>query len=81
VNTARQRLVSEALGAPETPAADLVEGLVRDLGLPGRIRDVGVKPEQLEHIAEMAMHDRWIPTNPRPLPDAAAVRALLDQAW
>jgi maleylacetate reductase len=81
VNAARQKLVSEAFGEPGTPAADLVERLVRDLGLPGRIRDVGVKPEQLDYIAEMAMHDRWIPTNPRPLPDAAAVRALLDQAW
>jgi maleylacetate reductase len=81
VNAARQKLVSEAFGEPGVPAADLVERLVRDLGLPGRIRDVGVKQEQLGYIAEMAMHDRWIPTNPRPLPDAAAVRALLDAAW
>jgi maleylacetate reductase len=80
VNAARQRLVSEAFGDARIAAADHVERLVRDLGLPGRIRDVGVKAEQLDHIAEMAMHDRWIPTNPRPL-DRAGVRALLDQAW
>ena len=29
---------------------------------------------------EAAMHDRWIPTNPRPL-DLAAVRALLQEAY
>lgn len=81
VNAARQRLVSEAFGDAGIPAADHVAQLVADLGLPGRIRDTGVKPEQLDHIAEMAMHDRWIPTNPRPIKDAATVRALLDQAW
>ncbi len=80
VNPARQRLVSEAFGDVNIAAADHVEKLVRDLGLPGRIRDTGVKAEQLDFIAEMAMHDRWIPTNPRPL-DRAGVRALLDQAW
>ncbi len=81
VNAAAQALVSEALGAPGTPAADLVARLVADLGLPGRIRDVGLKYEQLDQVAEMAMHDRWIPTNPRPLPDVASVRALLEAAW
>ena len=81
VNAARQKLVSEAFGDASIPAADHVQQLVADLGLPGRIRDTGVKPEQLDHIAEMAMHDRWIPTNPRPIKDAATVRALLDQAW
>lgn len=80
VNPQRQRLVSEAFGDAQVAAADHVARLVRDLGLPGRIRDVGVRAEQLDHIAEMAMHDRWIPTNPRPL-DRAGVRALLDQAW
>ncbi len=81
VNAARQRLVSEAFGDASIPAADHVANLVADLGLPGRIRDTGVKPEQLDHIAEMAMHDRWIPTNPRPITNAATVRSLLDQAW
>jgi maleylacetate reductase len=81
VNAAQQALVAEAFGAPGQPAAELVAALVADLGLPGRIRDVGVAHEQFDRIAEMAMHDRWIPTNPRPLPDQAAVRALLEAAW
>lgn len=80
VNAPRQKLVSEAFGDTSIAAADHVERLVRDLGLPGRIRDTGVKHEQLDFIAEMAMHDRWIPTNPRKL-DRAGVRALLEQAW
>ncbi len=31
-------------------------------------------------FAGVAMHDRWIATNPRPL-DLAGVRALLGEAW
>ena len=79
-NPARQALVSEAFGAPDTPAADLVAGLVASLGLPGRLRDCKVAHGQLDMIAEAAMHDRWIPTNPRPL-DLAGVRRLLEAAW
>jgi maleylacetate reductase len=80
VNAAQQALVSQALGQPEVPAAELVAGLVAELGLPGRLRDCRMKRDQLDMIAEAAMHDRWIPTNPRPL-DLAGVRALLEEAW
>jgi maleylacetate reductase len=80
VNAERQKLVSEAMGAPERPASELVAGLVAELGLPGRLRDCGAKEEQLDAVAEAAMHDRWIPTNPRPL-DLASVRALLQEAY
>src|SRR5215831_7774171 len=48
VNAERQALVSEALGEPDAPAADTVAALIADLGLPGRLRDVGVKPEQFD---------------------------------
>ncbi|HYI82592.1 MAG TPA: iron-containing alcohol dehydrogenase, partial [Acetobacteraceae bacterium] len=80
VNADRQALVSEAMCAPGRPASELVAALVADLGLPGRLRDCGVKEEQLDAVAEAAMHDRWIPTNPRPL-DLPAVRALLQEAF
>src|SRR5271169_1563104 len=62
VNAERQALVSEALGRPGLPAADVVAQLIAGLGLPGRLRDVAVKPEQLDRIAELSMHDRWIHT-------------------
>ena len=81
VNAERQALVSEALGRSGVPAADVVAELVASLGLPGRLRDCGVKPEQLDEIAEKSMHDRWIPTNPRKIDRPATVRQLLDAAW
>lgn len=81
VNGERQALVSEALGRPGEPAAEVVAELVADLGLPGRLRDVGVKPEQLDRIASESMHDRWVHTNPRKIDGPAIVRTLLDAAY
>jgi maleylacetate reductase len=81
VNADRQTLVSDALGDKSTPAADLVAGLIADLGLPARLRDVGVKQDQLDRIAELSMHDRWIHTNPRKIDGPPVVRELLDAAW
>jgi maleylacetate reductase len=81
VNAARQAWVSEALGRPGVPAGDAVAGLIAGLGLPGRLRDVGVRQDQLDQIAEESMHDRWIHTNPRKIDGPATIRALLDAAW
>jgi maleylacetate reductase len=81
VNADRQALVSEALGQPGRAAADVVAALIIGLGLPVRLRDVGVHEEQLDRIAELSMHDRWIHTNPRKIDGPRVVRRLLDTAW
>jgi maleylacetate reductase len=81
VNADRQAWVADALGQPGRPAADAVADLIASLGLPGRLRDVGVKRDQLDVIAEESMHDRWIHTNPRKIEGPATVRQLLDEAW
>ena len=77
----RQRLLSQAIGAPATPTADLVQQLVADLGLPGRLRDANVPRELLSRIAEEAMHDLWVKTNPRPIAGPPDVLKLLEAAW
>jgi maleylacetate reductase len=81
VNPDRQARVSEAFGDRDAPAADFVAGLIADLGLPSRLRDVGVQADQLDLIAELSMHDRWIHTNPRKIDGPAVVREILDAAW
>jgi len=81
VNAERQARVSEALGRPGVPAADAVAELIAGLGLPMRLRDVGVEEGQLDRIAELSMHDRWIHTNPRKIDGPPVVRELLDAAW
>ncbi len=81
VNADRQLWVSEALGQPDRPAADVVAALITELGLPTRLRDVDVPADMLDRIAEGSMHDRWIHTNPRKIEGPATVRMLLDAAW
>ena len=81
VNAGKQARVSEALGRPDEPAAEVIAELISGLGLPTRLRDVGVKPEQLDLIAEGSMHDRWVHTNPRKINGPVIIRTLLDAAW
>ena len=77
----RHRAISEAMGEPGVEAWRLVDRLIAALGLPRTLREVGLEtPEQLQAVAEAAMHDPWIRTNPRPIGSAAEVRALLDEA-
>lgn len=81
VNGERQKWVSEALGRPGVPAAEVLSELIGALGLPRTLREVGVKPELLDRIAEESMHDRWIHSNPRKIEGPRVVRELLDAAW
>jgi len=48
-------------------AAEHVRGLVRELGLPGALAEVGVGREQLEDCARRTMQDKLVETNPRPI--------------
>jgi maleylacetate reductase len=81
INADRQRLVSAALGAPEVDAAELVATLVAELGLPSRLRDVGVGREQLDALAELTMADPWTATNPRSVQGPSDVRQILEKSW
>lgn len=56
----RQRLLARALGDGAGVAADLFGAFVRELGLPSRLHDVGVRPEQFDQIAELTMHEIFV---------------------
>jgi alcohol dehydrogenase class IV len=77
----RQRRVAEALGAPDDDPADTLTSLVAQLGLPGRLRDVGVTPDQLPLIAERSLPNMFVRQNPRPLRTVADVLELLERAY
>jgi maleylacetate reductase len=79
-NAARQRLVSEAMGRPDAPAADLVAGFIAELGLPGRLSEVGVTRDQFALVAQNTMHDPWTYTNPRPITHADQIAEILELA-
>jgi alcohol dehydrogenase class IV len=62
----------------EVPQA--IDALVAELGLPQRLRDLGVERGTLRGLAAQAADDHCTPTNPRPL-DAVAAQKLYEEAW
>jgi maleylacetate reductase len=58
--------IAAALGDANTPAADQVERLVAQLGLPTRLSMLGMDRARLPIIAEKGMANMWVRTNPRP---------------
>lgn len=81
VNGRRQATLSQIMGAPGVAAADLVAQLVDDLGLPRRLRDLGVAADVLPAVATEAMMSRHVRANPRPIESVAEVMAILERAW
>ena len=79
-NAERQKRVSEAFGKPDVPAADLVAGLVKTLGLPTRLSEVGVGRDRFCEIGEKAMHDRAVLNNPRSITSPDQVVEILELA-
>ncbi len=77
----RQRKVCEAMGVPGDDAAAAVARLVTSLGLPSRLRDVGVREQDLPVIAERTLHDPLTANCPRRVEHASQVREVLDMAW
>jgi maleylacetate reductase len=76
----QQRLIAEALGKPGVPAADAIAKLIVALNRPTTLRAVGVAGEQFSKIAEAAMHDIWVHTNPQPIRSPENVMKILEAA-
>jgi 4-hydroxybutyrate dehydrogenase len=68
----------DLLSGSDVPAA--FESLVDELGLPRRLRDLGVAKEALAPLAQQAVEDHCSATNPRPL-DFEAAQKLYAEAW
>ena len=62
----------------DVPAA--FDRLVDELGLPRRLRELGVAREALAPLAQQAVQDHCTATNPRLL-DIEAARKLYEEAW
>ena len=80
VNPERQALVAAAMGFPGEDAGDVLDALIRSLGMPRSLREVNIGPEHFERIAKQAMGTPWVPRNPRRIDDPAQVREILELA-
>jgi maleylacetate reductase len=81
VNADRQRALSEAMGAGDRPAAELVGELILALGQPASLRAVGIARSDLDELARRALDYYPVKVNPRPIPGVAQVKEILELAW
>ena len=67
VNADRQAMIAAAMGRPGDRTADVVGDFIAGLGLPRTLSAVGVDETKFDRIAEAALLDHYLHTNPRPI--------------
>ncbi len=81
VNGDRQAEIATALGAAGEPASNVLDKFIAGLGLPRRLRDVGVKQNDLQRIATNCMLDDWTFSNPRKINGAQEIVPILESVF
>lgn len=80
-NAERQNRVAAALGRPELSAAEAIAALIGHLGLPGRLRDVGVTREMFAPVAKQVFDGGGTRNNPRPVRSPEDILEIMELAW
>ena len=62
-------------------AVDAVAATYSSLGMPSRLREVGVPQDRVGQIARATMTDFALSRNVRPVRDAAELEELLQKIW
>ncbi|MFA7506448.1 MAG: iron-containing alcohol dehydrogenase [Burkholderiaceae bacterium] len=81
VNEARQRAIATLLGAAGEPAGPALRAFLAGLGLPTRLREIGIEQADLSAMAARYDGTGPIRTNPRPVAGPADVLEILQLAW
>ncbi|WP_454752788.1 iron-containing alcohol dehydrogenase [Cupriavidus necator] len=81
VTAPAQRAMARALGQDGADAAGLIAALIRDLGLPTRLRELEIPPSSFEALAHKALENQWVRANPRRIDRAQQVIDILQDAW
>ncbi len=76
----QQHLISDALGCPGAPAAKTVKALIKDLGQPTRLQDVGISRSDFGKIAKLAVNHPVVKTNPRSITTMCDIHEILSLA-
>jgi maleylacetate reductase len=79
-NADRQAMIAAAMGRPGDKAADVVGDFIAGLGMPRSLSAVGVGPEQFDRIAEAALLDHYLHTNPRKIHSKQEIIDILRMA-
>lgn len=68
----------EGKGLRDADLGVLLDCLIRELGMPRSLKEVGVGEEKFEGLAENSLRDKWCGTNPRPLREKSQVMEILE---
>ncbi|KAL6233637.1 hypothetical protein BDW75DRAFT_231834 [Aspergillus navahoensis] len=69
---------SRGLAKHDSDLGDMLDALIRELGMPRSLSEVGVNRDQLHELAANSLHDRWCATNPVPLVDQNQILEILE---
>lgn len=71
-------LKSHGVDVSKADLGDVLDAVIRDLGMPRSLKEVGVEGhEKLDKLAAHSLHDRWCKTNPVPLKEKEQVWEIL----
>lgn len=57
---------------------DILDAVIREIGMPRSLSDVKVGRDKLDALAAHSLHDRWCKTNPVPLTEKQQVLEILE---
>jgi maleylacetate reductase len=80
VNGDRQALISIAMSQSGSDAGEVLDGLIRGLGMPRSLGAVKIGRDSFHRIAVQALATPWVPRNPRPIDGPAQVLEILELA-
>lgn len=77
-STVADVLRKRGLEKEKADLGDVVDSIVRELGQPRTLREVGVARDQLDGLASNCLKDAWMKTNPIPLVEREQVLEILE---
>ncbi|KAJ5959820.1 uncharacterized protein N7479_006970 [Penicillium vulpinum] len=69
---------SRSVNVEASDLSDILDAIIRELGMPRSLSDVKVGRDQLDELAENSLHDHFCKTNPVPLNEKSQVLEILE---
>ncbi|KAI8627371.1 putative Fe-containing alcohol dehydrogenase [Xylariaceae sp. FL1651] len=66
----------EGLKRESAELGDLMDAIIRALGMPRTLKEFGIGEDKLDGIAEHSLKDKWVQTNPAPLDKEGVLEIL-----
>jgi alcohol dehydrogenase class IV len=65
-------------GASKADLGDLLDIIIRELGMPRTLKEVGVGRDKFDALAKNSLEDIWIKTNAKPITEKEQVLEILE---